>query len=235
MVTKIISHRGRTSADSPDNTVHSITDAIESKVDMVEFDVRRTKDKQLICFHDDAIDENLVSDMLFSDLIEINSMVPTLEQILWTAKGNIEIDVELKESGYEEDVISMVIDYFEYDNFIMKSFDRKVVRRIKELNPKIFTGLLLGEEWSLPQFLQVLKESFTGSGVTVDGADFLSPNSKIVEIGLMERLRKKQIPIQVWTVNDDKLLETLISEDIYSIVTDNPERAMEIRESVQNV
>ena len=64
---------------------------------------------------------------------------------------------------------------------------------------------------------------------------FLSPNSKIVEVGLMERLRKKQIPIQVWTVNDDNLLETLISEDIYSIVTDNPERAMEIRKSVQNV
>ena len=94
---------------------------------------------------------------------------------------------------------------------------------------------MLGEEWNLSQFIEVLKESFTGSGVTIDGADFLSPNSKIVEVGLMERLRKKQIPIQVWTVNDDNLLETLISEDIYSIVTDNPERAMEIRKSVQNV
>ena len=52
---------------------------------------------------------------------------------------------------------------------------------------------------------------------------------------VVKKLRKKQIPIQVWTVNDDKLLETLISEDIYSIVTDNPERAMEIRESIQNV
>ena len=235
MATKIISHRGRTSAGSSDNTVHSITDAIESKVDMVEFDVRRTKDKQLICFHDETIEDNLVSDMLFSDIIELNSMVPTLEQILWTAKGNIEVDVELKESGYEAEVISMVLDYFEYKDFIMKSFDRKVVRRIKKIDSKIFTGLLLGEEWNLSQFIEVLKESFTGSGVTIDGADFLSPNSKIVEVGLMERLRKKQIPIQVWTVNDDNLLETLISEDIYSIVTDNPERAMEIRKSVQNV
>ena len=51
----------------------------------------------------------------------------------------------------------------------------------------------------------------------------------------MERLRKKQIPIQVWTVNDEKLLEKLISEDIHSVVTDIPERAMEIRESLRNV
>ena len=56
-------------------------------------------------------------------------MVPTLEQILWTAKGNIEVDVELKESGYEDEVISMVLDYFEYmyergvkTDFIFKTF-----------------------------------------------------------------------------------------------------------------
>ena len=235
MDTKIISHRGRTKLGSPDNTVHSITDAIDLKVDMVEFDVRRTKDRQLICFHDAQIEGKLVGDILFSDIAEINPVVPTLEQILWTAKGKIEVDVELKESGYEEEVISMVKDYFGYDHFIMKSFDRDVVKRIKEIDSRIFTGLLLGEEWSLPQFIEVLKESFTGSGVSIDGADFLSPNSKIVEIGLMERLRKKQIPIQVWTVNDEKLLEKLISENIHSVVTDIPERAMEIRESLRNV
>ena len=235
MSTKIISHRGRTKLGSPDNTVHSITDAIDLKIDMVEFDVRRTKDRQLICFHDDQIEGTQISEMLFSEITEINPVVPTLEQVLWTAKGKIEVDVELKESGYEDEVISMVTDYFNYDYFIMKSFDRNVVRRIKEIDYSISTGLLLGKEWSLLQLVEVLKESFTGSGVSVDGADFLSPNSKIVETGLMERLRKKQIPIQVWTVNDENVLEKLISEDIHSVVTDIPERAMEIRESLRNV
>ena len=235
MSTKIISHRGRTKLGSSDNTVHSITDAIDLKIDMVEFDVRRTKDRQLICFHDDQIEGTQINEMLFSEITEINPVVPTLEQVLWTAKGKIEVDVELKESGYEDEVISMVTDYFNYDYFIMKSFDRNVVRRIKEIDYSISTGLLLGKEWSLLQLIEVLKESFTGSGVSIDGADFLSPNSKIVETGLMERLRKKQIPIQVWTVNDENVLEKLISEDIHSVVTDIPERAMEIRESLRNV
>ena len=52
METKIISHRGRTSRKSVDNTLESVTDAIELKVDMVEVDVRRTKDSQIVCFHD---------------------------------------------------------------------------------------------------------------------------------------------------------------------------------------
>ena len=165
----------------------------------------------------------------------MNPMIPTLEQVLWLSKGKIEVDVELKETGYENEVIDMILDYFEYSNFIMKSFDRKVVRRIKEIDRKVYTGLLMGEEWKPSKFIDVLKESFTGSSVIADGADFLSPNYKIFEIGLMAKLSKKQIPIQVWTVNDDNLLETLLRKGIHSIVTDIPERAMEIRESVQNV
>ena len=51
----------------------------------------------------------------------------------------------------------------------------------------------------------------------------------------MTKLSKKQVPIQVWTVNDDNLLETLLRREVHSIVTDVPEKAMEIRESIQNV
>ena len=235
MVTKIISHRGRTSNASPDNTLQSIGDAIDLNIDMVEFDVRRTRDGQIVCFHDAEIDDTPLTDLSFFEITEMNPMIPTLEQVLWLSKGKIEVDVELKETGYENEVIDMILDYFEYSNFIMKSFDRKVVRRIKEIDRKVYTGLLMGEEWKPSKFIDVLKESFTGSSVIADGADFLSPNYKIFEIGLMAKLSKKQIPIQVWTVNDDNLLETLLRKGIHSIVTDIPERAMEIRESVQNV
>ena len=56
METKIISHRGRTSRKSSDNTLESINNAIDLNVDMVEVDIRRTKDSQIVCFHDPDID-----------------------------------------------------------------------------------------------------------------------------------------------------------------------------------
>ena len=235
MVTKIISHRGRTSNESPDNTLQSIEDAIDFNIDMVEFDVRRTRDGQIVCFHDAEIDDQLLISLSFSELIEMNSLIPTLEQVLRSAKGKIQVDVDLKETGYENEVINILLDYFEYADFIMKSFNRQVIKRIKEVDSRVYTGLLMGEEWKMSQFVDVLKESFTGSGVIVDGADFLSPNYKIFEVGLMTKLSKMQIPIQVWTVNDEVLLRTLLRKDIHSIVTDIPERAMELRESIQNV
>ena len=44
METKIISHRGRTSKKSIDNSLESVNNAIDLNADMVEVDVRRTKD-----------------------------------------------------------------------------------------------------------------------------------------------------------------------------------------------
>ena len=116
---------------------------------MVEVDVRRTKDLEIICYHDEDIDGELISNLDYSEILSIDPKVPTLDQILWAAKQKIEIDVELKEHGYENEVISLVLDYFDYDGFIMKSFSRPAVRRIKELDSKIETGFLLGKSYNI--------------------------------------------------------------------------------------
>ena len=68
METKIISHRGRTSRKSVDNTLESINNAIDLNVDMVEVDIRRTKDSQIVCFHDPDIDDNFLRDLDYSEI-----------------------------------------------------------------------------------------------------------------------------------------------------------------------
>ena len=235
METKIISHRGRTSNKGVDNTLGSINNAINLKIEIVEVDIRRTKDSQIICFHDPEIDEKRISELDYSEIIEINSHIPTLEQVLWSAKDKIDIEVELKESGYEKDVISIVLDYFGYDNFVMKSFDANVVRKIKSIDEKISTGLLVGSSFSFSQFFSVIKESFTCEAFDKSRADFISPYYKIFHAGWFFRFSRRKIPIQVWTVNDEEVIRTLINQQVHSIVTDIPEVALEIRESLLNV
>jgi len=235
MSTKIISHRGRTSKNSEDNTLQAINDAIDLNVDMVEVDVRRTKDSQIVCFHDPMLNEIPLKNMNYSEIIEINSNIPTLEQILWSCKDKIEVDIEFKESGYEEDVISMLLDYFEYEDFIAKSFNVDIVKKIKFIDGKIKAGLLLGSEVSFNQLLEVISESLFLYKFKASRADFISPYYKIYEAGWFNRFVSNRIPIQVWTVNDQDLLKTLIHQDIYSVVTDTPEIALKIRESIKNV
>ena len=234
METKIISHRGRTSRKSADNTLASVNDAIELKVEMVEVDIRQTKDSQIVCFHDPDIEGELIRDLDYSEIIEKDSQIPTLEQVLWSAKGKIGIEIELKEPGYELEVVSIARDYFNYDKFVLKSFHPQVVERVKEIDQKIFAGLLVGSEFSLEQLFFTLKEAFTSNNFKQSNADFISPYYKIFEAGWFSRFTRNNVPIQVWTVNDVESIRTLINQQVHSIITDIPEVAIGIRESLSN-
>ena len=235
MVTKIISHRGRTSKKSIDNTIQSVTNAIDLEVDMVEVDVRKTKDSQIICFHDSDIEGTLIKDLNYSDIIKINAQIPTLEQILWSSKGKISIEVELKESGYEADVIAMVLDYFNYDEFVIKSFNYLTIKKVKEIDEKIHAGLLLGSDYTVEQLKAVLRESFTLGKFTLSQADFISAHYKIFTAGFLFKFVRQNIPIQVWTVNNADSIRNLINLELYSVVTDIPETALEIRKNLSDV
>ena len=235
MVTKIISHRGRTSKKSIDNTIQSVTNAIDLEVDMVEVDVRKTKDSQIICFHDSDIEGVLIKDLNYSDIIKINAQIPTLEQILWSSKGKIGMEVELKESGYEADVIAMVLDYFNYDEFVIKSFNYLTIKNVKEIDKKVYTGLLLGSGYNMEQLKVVLYESFTLDKFILSQADFISAYYKIFMAGFLFKFVKQQVPIQVWTVNDADSIRSLINLELHSVVTDIPETALEIRKSLSDV
>ena len=232
MVTKIISHRGRTSKNSEDNTLKAVNDAINLKIDMVEVDVRRTKDFQVICFHDPVLNGMALKDMTYSEILEFNPNIPTLEQVLLLSRDKIEVDIEFKEHGYEKEVISMILDYFIYEKFIVKSFNMDVVKKVKEIDEKIKVGMLLGSEISFSQLLEVVYESLFLYKFNESGADFISPYYKLYEAGWINRFVSQGIPIQVWTVNDQDLLKTLIHQDIYSVVTDTPEMAQKIRELI---
>ena len=234
METKIISHRGRTSRKSADNTLASVNDAIELKVEMVEVDIRQTKDSQIVCFHDPDIQGELIRDLDYSEIIEKDSQIPTLEQVLWSAKGKIGIEIELKEPGYELEVVSIARDYFNYDKFVLKSFHPQVVERVKEIDQKIFAGLLVGSAYSFEQLFFTLKEAFTCTNFKQTNADFISPYYKIFEAGWFSRFTRNNVPIQVWTVNDVESIRTLINQQVHSIITDVPEVAIGIRESLSN-
>ena len=234
METKIISHRGRTSRKSADNTLASVNDAIELKVEMVEVDIRQTKDSQIVCFHDPDIQGELIRDLDYSEIIEKDSQIPTLEQVLWSAKGKVGIEIELKEPGYELEVVSIARDYFNYDKFVLKSFHPQVVERVKEIDQKIFAGLLVGSAFSLEQLFFTLKEAFTSTNFKQTNADFISPYYKIFEAGWFSSFTRNNVPIQVWTVNDVESIRTLINQQVHSIITDVPEVAIGIRESLSN-
>ena len=108
----VVSHRGDWRY-APENSVEAVQRCIDLGVDVVEIDVRLTKDGHLVAMHDLTIDRTTNGKGKVSDLTleEIKSFrlknacgargsriqVPTLEEIMLTAKGKIMVNLDKTE------------------------------------------------------------------------------------------------------------------------------------------
>ena len=223
----IVAHRGGKSRWH-ENTVEAVQEAIISGADMVEFDVRRTADGEMVVHHDEAIAERPIAQMEYSEALRrcagVGYRIPRLSELLDVASGRILLDVELKEAGYEESVIRLLFEkQFAASDFALTSFDSSVVKRVREISPGVITGLLVydmtGEE-ALGRFEQV-------------GANFLAPDYQILDDSVLSMAKALQVPLMPWTVNGREIIRSLLcASTVIGIITDQTLPALAIRDAI---
>lgn len=236
MDTKIIAHRGASGLVEIDNSVESFRKAIEIGADMVEFDVRRTKDGRFIAFHDPSLDGKEISSLTYEEIQEITDhkgyKVLRVEDVVLLCEDKIGLDIELKEKGYEEEVIKLVKGHLDYDEFMMKSFSDKTVNSIHEYDPNVRTGLLLGIEEPENKIRTRLSELFPKNRFNRCRADFVSPNYQLLKLFFLRRMKYSDIDVFVWTVNDPVRMNRLIKKGVEGIITDRPDLALEVKRNI---
>ncbi len=104
----VVAHRGDW-RNAPENSLQAIKNCIEMGVDMVEIDVRETKDGHLVLMHDETIDRTTngsgaVKKKTLKELkelrlidglgVETAHQIPTLEEALLVAKGEILVNLD---------------------------------------------------------------------------------------------------------------------------------------------
>ena len=101
---------------APENSISAVEECIGLGVDMIEIDVRRTKDNHLIVIHDDTVDRTTngtgeVSKLSLAEILTLNlrqgaggptaaitkDRIPTLEQVLQTTKSRILVNLDAKD------------------------------------------------------------------------------------------------------------------------------------------
>ena len=121
---------------------------------MIEFDVRRTRDGELIAFHDAAAGGAPVSGLTRDDIAAaVGVRPPLLAEVLSACTGRIKLDVELKEDGYVPDVMAVLRAGFDPSQMVVTSFLPTVVGQAKQSFPEVKTGLLVGDGGSLTDLL----------------------------------------------------------------------------------
>jgi len=130
----VASHRGDW-RNYADNSVEGIESCIRMGVDIVEIDVSKTKDGQLILMHDNTVErttngKGLVSDLTLAEIKELSLRnglgrpsefkVPTLEEAMLVAKGRIIVNLD-KADKYFDDVYQILLKSGTLEQTIIKS------------------------------------------------------------------------------------------------------------------
>lgn len=109
----IVAHRGDW-RNHPENSIPAFQSCIDKGIDMIEIDIQRTKDGQLILMHDRTIDrctngKGKVADLTYDEIQRLRlrpqhsasvtrNHIPTLEEVLLLCKGKILINID---KGYD--------------------------------------------------------------------------------------------------------------------------------------
>lgn len=148
----ICAHRGYHDVH-PENSLPSIEAAIEqSEIQMVELDVRETKDGHLVIIHDKTIDRTTngagnVSSFTLEELktfklynkngILTNYKIPTLSEVLEVCRGNIYIDLDISRKVAFEKVYPIVKRFGMLHQVLFYSNEQSVISSILGKDAKV--------------------------------------------------------------------------------------------------
>ena len=216
----IIGHRGAAGYE-PENTIKSILKGIECGASAIEVDVRRTKDGIMVLMHDETVDrttngEGKVSELTLAEIKCLDAgkgeRVPTLFEVFELLKErNVILLVELKEIGYEEEVVSMIKDFNMLNRVYITSFHKSALNRVVEIEPNMKTGLIFSSN--------TLRNMKIAEKLNVD---VIVPKYQLVNRNFLRSCRRLGFKVFVWTVNRAIDVVKFYRLGVDGIVTDYP-------------
>ncbi|MBF4695978.1 glycerophosphodiester phosphodiesterase family protein [Fusibacter ferrireducens] len=242
MNTKVLAHRGFKSL-YPENTLLAFRKALEIGAHGLELDIHFSKDGELMVFHDFELErmtgtKGYLYDFTCKELKKMpihqdghEEKIPLLEEVLILfsefekekplSEPRI-LNVEFKAGSLfypdiEEKALHLCLKYLNKNQLIFSSFDHQALVKIKELNSEVLTGALtasaLVDPWLYLNRIQ---------------ADFYHPHYFTLGGEHLKHMLKHHLKINTYTLNDPQVARQLIQHQIHAIITDCPDKILEI-------
>jgi len=219
----IVAHRGAW-GEAPQNSPAALEAAIALGCDMVELDVRQTRDGRLVVMHDARAGGTPIAALELEQLrdrLKPGHAAPRLEELLEPAAGRIALDVELKEDDCVEPAMEMLAARLPTDRYVVTSFLDSALATARRVAPEARTGLLL-HPGRRPRGLE--------RRLSQTGANFIAPHASLARAGLLAWAANRGLSSYVWTVNDIRALRILLADvRVTAVITDRPARALAYR------
>jgi glycerophosphoryl diester phosphodiesterase len=228
-----IAHRGA-SALYPENTLSAFIAAAELGADMCEFDVRMTRDGEVVVIHDATVNRTTdgrgrVAAMSMAAIRRLDAgmrfgaefrgeRIPTLAEVAGVlGPRRCAMDVELKERGVEAGVCEILRGCGAVQSAVVSSFDWNQLRTVVQQEPELRL-VLLGER--APAMLL--------EAATAMRAFAIAPRFDLADSALCAEAHRRGLAIYAWTVDDAPTMQRLIAGGADGIMTNNPQRLREV-------
>ena len=237
--TQVTAHRGF-SRVAPENTMPAFTAALDSGADYIELDIQLTADDQLVVFHDDKLDRTtdgsgILGKYTYEELQQFSAgswfgedgefddvKIPLFSEVLELVGKDVMLNIEIKRSGNPkhtaEKAVELIEEYGIVNSCYVTSFSYPALKKVKQLNPKIKTAFIanLATSTSYAQLPYI---------------DAVSMNYLFVNQSVINSAHHNGKRIFVWTVNSQADMQKMIVMGVDNIITDRPDRAIEIVDS----
>lgn len=228
----VIAHRGA-SGYAPENTFAAFQLAVEQGADMVELDVHLSRDGEVVVIHDDRLERTtdghgLVGAATLAELRRLDAgawrdarfagqRIPTLDEVLAWARGRTRLAIEIKNGPnfyvrIEEKVAALLDRHAMLDQALVISFDHHALRRLRQIEPRITTGVLYAARPIDPVAL-----------ASTSGATVLEPHWSYVTAEDVQVAHAAGLRLAAWATSDPEVLRRLIACGVDGIATDHPD------------
>jgi len=237
----IIAHRGA-SAAAPENTLSAFSKAVRMGADILELDVRQTKDSQLVIMHDEDVDRTTngsgnIRDFSLDELRRLDAgswfdpkfadeRIPTLAQVFDSIPRPFTFLVEIKEgsgssSGIESRVVNLVRERKIENRVILKSFDDAILDSLRRIAPEIPRLKIIVTQFS---FLNIIIEHGVNFGTIFDDSvQYLQHHWFGLSKDFVNEAHERGYGIFVWDVNDIERMKEFVLMGVDGIETDYPD------------
>ena len=230
----IIAHRGA-SAFAPENTMAAFKKAYELNADGIEFDVKLSKDGEMVIIHDQTLDRTTnghgkVIETKLKDLRSLDAgcsysesfageRIPLLCEVLEEFSDFSTINIEITNyasitDGLANKICKLVKDMRLERNVIFSSFHPYNLLVVRNKLPQVPAALL-----ALPGKSGNLTRSNLLRWLS---PDFIHPYYKDVTGEYIEKQHDKSRKVNVWTVDIESDIKKVFEDGVDGIITDNP-------------
>jgi glycerophosphoryl diester phosphodiesterase len=227
MTTSTVLRVGHKGADliAPGNMPQSFDAALEAGVDMIEFDVLRTRTR-IVLAHD-------YGDVASRAPLTLDEGLAHLASPRFAGVGFV---VDLKLPGYEREVVDALRAYELFDRALISTQFRESLALIREAEPALRLGWTVPKiqrdpfrSWAttIPAYaaLQAMRLALPGQAadaIRARSCDALMAHWRLVTPRLLHRVREAGGELYVWTVDELARIRSLQAMGVTGVITNDP-------------